>query len=169
MKRSLFVLVAISIVSAHFGRSQSRSSWIYSTHVGVGLNRDCGVNRTSARTGKRAQALSNRIGTPQGAQPAAVECRVHERQQATKFPEVQFRLTQACMAWLALPVTVVLIAISWAAWPQKYLVAAQQSDLQSSASSSLLTQVFTSQSDLVSQALCAALAYITLCCMLHAA
>lgn len=65
------------------------------------------------------------------------------------------------MAWLALPVTVVLIAISLAAWPQNSLVAAQQSDLQSSESSILLSQVFASQSNLVSQVLCAALLYKT--------
>ena len=73
------------------------------------------------------------------------------------------------MAWLALPVTVVLIAVSSAAWPEKSLVAAQQSNLHSSAPSSLLSQVFAAQSDLVSQALCAATLYITiiLCCMLR--
>ena len=65
------------------------------------------------------------------------------------------------MAWLALPVIVVCIAISLAAWPQKSLVAAQENDVQSFAPSSPLSQVFASRSDLVSQALCAALRYIT--------
>ena len=65
------------------------------------------------------------------------------------------------MAWLALPVTVVFMAISLAAWPQKSLVAAQQSDLQSSEFSGLLSQVLASQSNLVSRVLCAALLYIT--------
>lgn len=58
------------------------------------------------------------------------------------------------MAWLALPVTAVLIAISLAAGPQKPLVAAQQTGLQVSEPSKLLTQVFASESDLVSEALC---------------
>lgn len=98
-------------------------------------------------TGTQAPGLSNTIDTPQKARPTAVECRIHEPQQTTKFAKVQFR---ACMAWLALPVTAVLIAISLAAWPQESVVAAQQTDLQFSAPSKLLTEVFASQSGLVS-------------------
>lgn len=72
------------------------------------------------------------------------------------------------MAWLALPFTAVLIATSLAAWPHKYLVAAQQSDLQSPPSSNLLSQVFASQSDLVSQSLVYCLGLHHYHSMLHA-